>query len=69
MRKHITDQCDIISSKDPATLIRSMNNKNAPIHLADEMRASSQKRFEMKNEVEVDETATKRTTSGSTSRS
>ena len=42
-----------------------MNNKDVPFHLADKMKASSQRRFEMKNEAEVDETATKRKTSGS----
>ena len=34
-----------------------MNNKDVPFHLADKMKASSQRRFEMKNEAEVDETA------------
>jgi len=66
MRKHIIDQCNVISSDDRATFIRSMNNKDAPVNLADEMKASSQKRFEMKNEAEVDETATKGKKSGST---
>ena len=36
-----------------------MNNKDVPFHLADKMKASSQRQFEMKNEAEVDETATK----------
>ena len=52
-------QCYVISSEDRATFIRSMNNKDVPFHLADKMKASSQRRFEMKNEAEVDETATK----------
>jgi len=43
-----------------------MNNKDVPFHLADKMKASSQRRFEMKNEAEVDETATKWKKSGST---
>jgi len=43
-----------------------MNNNDAPVHLADEMKVSSQRRFEMKNGAEVDETATKRKKSGST---
>jgi len=42
-----------------------MNDKDPPVNLADEMKASSQRRFEMKNEAEVNETATKRKTSGS----
>ena len=62
-------QCYVIlqvSSEDRATFIRSMNNNDAPVHLADEMKVSSQRRFEMKNGAEVDETATKRKKSGST---
>ena len=43
-----------------------MNNKDVPFHLADKMKASSQRRFEIKNEAEVDETATKWKNSGST---
>ena len=43
-----------------------MNNKDVPFHLADKMKASSQRRFEMKNEAEVDKTATKWKKSGST---
>jgi len=43
-----------------------MNNKDVPFHLVDKMKASSQRRFEMKNEAEVDETATKWKKSGST---
>ena len=43
-----------------------MNNKDVPFHLADKMKASSQRQFEMKNEAEVDETATKWKKSGST---
>jgi len=43
-----------------------MNNKDTPVHLADEMKASSQRQFETKNEAEVDDTATKRKKSGST---
>jgi len=66
MRKYITDQCSVISSEDRASFIRSMNNKDAPVNLADQMKASSQKRFEMKNEAEVDENATKRKKSEST---
>ena len=42
-----------------------MNDKDPPVNLADEMKAFSQRRFEMKNETEVDETATKRNKSGS----
>jgi len=37
-----------------------MNNKDSPVNLTDEMKASSQRRFEMKSEAEVDKTATKR---------
>ena len=66
MRKHITDQCDLVSSEDRATFIRSMNNTAAPAHLADDMKASSKKRFEMKNEVEVNKVAMKRKKTGST---
>jgi len=66
MRKYITDKCNIISTEDLATFIRSMNNKDAPVHQADEMKASSQRRYEMKNEAEVDETATRRKKLGST---
>jgi len=51
--------CYVISSEDRSTFIRSMNNKDLPVHLTDKMKASSQRRFEMKNEAEVDETATK----------
>jgi len=36
-----------------------MNNKDVPFHLADKMKASSQRRLEMKNDAEGDETATK----------
>ena len=43
-----------------------MNTKDVPFHLADKMKASSQRRFEMKNEAEGDETATKWKKSGST---
>ena len=43
-----------------------MNNEDVPVHLANKMKASSQRRFEMKNEAEVDETATKWKKSGST---
>ena len=42
--------------------MRSMNDKDSPVNLTDEMKASSQRRFEMKNEAEVDETAKKRKT-------
>ena len=45
---------------------RAMNKKDIPFHLADKMKASSQRRYEMKNEAEVDETATKWKKSGST---
>jgi len=60
------DQCHVISSEDRATFIKSMNDNDASVNLADEMKASSQRRFEMKNEAKVDETATKRKKSGST---
>ena len=40
--------------------MRSMNDKDSPVNLTDEMKASSQRRFEMKSEVEVDKTAKKR---------
>ena len=43
-----------------------MNNKDVPFHLADKMKASSQRRFEMKNEAEVDKAAKKWKKSGST---
>jgi len=43
-----------------------MNNKDVPFHLVYKMKASSQRRFEMKNKAEVDETATKWKKSGST---
>jgi len=43
-----------------------MKNKDVPFHLADKIKASSQSRFEMKDEAEVDETATKWKKSGST---
>jgi len=41
MRKHITYQCHDISSEGRATFVRSINNKDAPVNLADEMKASS----------------------------
>ena len=65
MRKHITDECHVISSEDRATFMRSMNDKDSPVNLTDEMKASSQRRFEMKSEAEVDKTATKRKNTGS----
>jgi len=40
--------------------MRSMNDKDSLVSLADEMKASPQRRFEIKNEAEVDEIATKR---------
>ena len=45
--------------------MRSMNDKDSPVNLTDEMKASSQRRFEMKSEAEVDKTATKRKNTGS----
>ena len=60
MPKYITDKCHIISSEDRATFMRSMNDKDSPVNLTDEIKASSQRRFEMKSEVEVDKTAKKR---------
>jgi len=39
MRKDITDQCNVISSEERATFIRSVSNKDAPVNLADEMKA------------------------------
>ena len=58
--------CENISQICVATIIRSMNHKDVPFHLADKMKASSLRRFETKNEAEVDETATKWKKSGST---
>ena len=45
--------------------MKSMNDKDSPVDLTDEMKASSQRRFVMKSEAEVDETATKRKNTGS----
>ena len=42
-----------------------MNDKDSPVDLTDDMKASSQRRFVMKSETEVDETATKRKNTGS----
>ena len=42
-----------------------MNDKDSPVVVTDEMKASSQRRFVMKSEAEVDETATKRKNTGS----
>ena len=45
--------------------MRSMNDNDSPVSLADEMKASPQRHFEIKNEAEVDETVTKRKKTGS----
>ena len=44
--------------------MKSMNDKDSPVDLTDDMKASSQRRFVMKSEAEVDETATKRKNTG-----
>jgi len=36
MRKHITDQCHVISSKDRGTFLRSTNKKDAPVNLGEQ---------------------------------
>ena len=60
IRKHITEKCQSISSEDRAIFMKSVNDKDSPVDLTDDMKASSQRRFVMKSETRVDETATKR---------